>query len=113
MTNVTDCFGLECYSNESIDEDYQVGGNGSDFDRFVYLRNVLGPQRQPAEKLIPLTIIYIGTEDGRQLYSGDETCISKIQITFQGEGMKRNKIGSRNKILENVDLTKLRAFHEI
>ncbi|XP_059079871.1 neuropeptides capa receptor-like isoform X2 [Tigriopus californicus] len=33
--------------------------NEHTFEIHAYLRNVLGPQRQPAEKLIPLTIVYI------------------------------------------------------
>ena len=32
----------------------------AEFDVYVYLSNFYGPQRQPAEKLIPLTIVYIG-----------------------------------------------------
>ena len=32
----------------------------AEFDVYVYLSNFYGPQRQPPEKLIPLTIVYIG-----------------------------------------------------
>lgn len=43
------------------DSSSSVSDNGTDpFDIFTYLQDVLGPQRQPPEKLIPLTIVYIG-----------------------------------------------------
>lgn len=36
-------------------------GNASTFDTLEYLAAVYGPQRHPPEKLIPLTVVYIGT----------------------------------------------------
>ena len=38
----------------------------AEFDVYVYLSNFYGPQRQPAEKLIPLTIVYIGEKRSRE-----------------------------------------------
>ena len=38
----------------------------AEFDVYVYLSNFYGPQRQPAEKLIPLTIVYIGEKRARE-----------------------------------------------
>ena len=38
----------------------------AEFDVYVYLSNFYGPQRQPPEKLIPLTIVYIGEKRERE-----------------------------------------------
>ena len=44
----------ENLNNETYNESY----NESTFDELTYLSQMLGPQRQPMNKLIPLTIVY-------------------------------------------------------
>ena len=43
----------------------------ADFNVSVYLSNYYGPQRQPPEKLIPLTIAYIGMRATGENDEGD------------------------------------------
>ena len=40
--------------NEKLSESY----NDTNFDELKYLSQMLGPQRQPLNKLIPLTVVY-------------------------------------------------------
>ena len=57
----------ECGGNASSSSRIEVAVEGAaseaEFDVYVYLSNFYGPQRQPPEKLIPLTIVYIGERD--------------------------------------------------
>ena len=46
----------------AADNTTSTSPNASDFDTFTYLSEVLGPQRQATEKLIPLTVIYVGKD---------------------------------------------------
>ena len=63
MDNLTMVIGTISVSNLSL-----VPNNASassvaseaEFDVYKYLSTIWGPQRQPPEKLIPLTIVYIG-----------------------------------------------------
>ena len=69
MDNLTMVIGTISVSNLSLVPNNTSGTSASEaeFDVYKYLSTIWGPQRQPAEKLIPLTIVYIGeTETERQ-----------------------------------------------
>ena len=65
MDNLTMVIGTISVSNLSLvpnnaSASLEGAVSEADFDVYKYLSTIWGPQRQPAEKLIPLTIVYIG-----------------------------------------------------
>ena len=62
MDNLTMVIGTISVSNLSLVPNNASGTSASEaeFDVYKYLSTIWGPQRQPPEKLIPLTIVYIG-----------------------------------------------------
>ena len=77
-------------SNASDDDTDSAVIEQKDFDIFGFLAGALGPQRQPPEKLIPLTIIYIGNccAIGAMLREGAETTrYYRTPCTFLERGL--------------------------
>ena len=60
---------------------YLQNGNITEveFDIHDYLASVYGPQRQPPEKLIPLTVIYIGKIDHDK---------GRTKVVYQARGVR-------------------------
>ena len=64
MDNLTMVIGTISVSNLSLVPNNASASSSvaseAEFDVYKYLSTIWGPQRQPPEKLIPLTIVYIG-----------------------------------------------------
>ena len=61
MDNLTMVIGTISVSNLSlVPSNASSVASEAEFDVYKYLSTIWGPQRQPPEKLIPLTIVYIG-----------------------------------------------------
>ena len=67
MTGVAECNASSSAVEASLPiEAVEGAASEAEFDVYVYLSNFYGPQRQPPEKLIPLTIVYIGEKRERE-----------------------------------------------
>ena len=73
--SVAECGGNASSSPSRIEVAVEGAASEAEFDVYVYLSNFYGPQRQPPEKLIPLTIVYIG-ERLERLTGASQQCES-------------------------------------